>query len=98
MGAAVWQSASLSGQFTFESITLELFAFGPRVQRMLWTVYWWKICPVTKKLLFAMGDWGMILLYPVKTRYKLASLYSLLSAGKAQKMVTKQFLLRSQSQ
>ena len=40
MGAAVWQSTSLSGQFTFESISLELFAFGPRVKGMLRTVYW----------------------------------------------------------
>ena len=48
----MWQSTSLSGQFTFESISLELFAFGPRVKGVLktvyWTVYWWKICPVTK--------------------------------------------------
>ena len=27
MGVAVWQSTSLSGQFKFESISLELFAF-----------------------------------------------------------------------
>ena len=69
----MWQSTSLSGQFTFESISLELFAFGPRVKGMLrtvyWTVYWWKICPVTKLLLFAMGDWGMIPSYLVKARY-----------------------------
>ena len=77
MGAALWQSKSLSGQFTFESISLELFAFGPRVKGVLrtvywtayWTVYWWKICLVTKVLLFAMGDWGMIPLYLVKARY-----------------------------
>ena len=73
MGAAVWQSTSLSGQFTFESISLELFAFGPRVEGVLrtvyWTVYWWKICPVTKVLLSAMGEWGMIPSYLVKTRY-----------------------------
>ena len=59
--------------FTFESISLELFAFGPRVKGMLrtvyWTVYWQKICPVTKLLLFAMGDWGMIPSYLVKTIY-----------------------------
>jgi len=52
VGAAAWQSTSLSGQFTFESISLELFAFGPRVKGMLrtvyWTVYWQKICPVTE--------------------------------------------------
>ena len=73
MGAAMWQSTSLSGQFTFESISLELFAFGPRVKGMLrtvyWTVYWWKICPVTKVLLSAMGEWGMIPSYLVKARY-----------------------------
>ena len=73
MGAAVWQSTSLSGQFTFESISLELFAFGPRVKGVLrtvyWTVYWQKICPVTKVLLSAMGDWGMIPSYLVKARY-----------------------------
>ena len=67
------QSTSLSGQFTFESISLELFAFGPRVKGVLmtvyWTVYWRKICPVTKLLLFAMGDWGMIPSYLVKARY-----------------------------
>ena len=93
MGAAVWQSTSLSGQFTFESISLELFAFGPRVEGVLrtvyWTVYWWKICPVTKVLLSAMGDWGMIPSYLVKARYKLASPYSLLSAGKAREIGTK---------
>ena len=77
MGAAMWQSTSLSGQFTFKSTSLELFAFGPRVKGMLRTVYWtvysavyWrKICPVTKVLLSAMGDWGMIPSYLVKARY-----------------------------
>ena len=73
MGAALWQSTSLSGQFTFESISLELFAFGPRVKGVLrtvyWTVYWRKICPMTKLLLSAMGDWGMIPSYLVKKRY-----------------------------
>ena len=73
MGAALWQSTSLSGQFTFESISLELFAFGPRVKGVLrtvyWTVYWQKIWPVTKVLLSAMGDWGMIPSYLVKARY-----------------------------
>ena len=72
----MWQSTSLSGQFTFESISLELFAFGPRVKGMLrtvywtvyWTFYWWKIWPVTKVLLSAMGDWGMIPSYLVKAR------------------------------
>jgi len=58
--AAVLQSTSLSAQFTFESISLELFAFGPRVKGVLrtvyWTVYWWKICPVTKLLQSVMGD------------------------------------------
>ena len=44
---------------------------------------------MTKLLLFAMGDWGMIPLYPVKTRYKSMSPYSLLSAGKAREMGTK---------
>ena len=38
MGAALWQSTSLSGQFTFESIYLELFVFGPRVKGVLRTV------------------------------------------------------------
>ena len=60
MGAALWQSTSLSGQFTFESISLELFAFGPRVKGVLrtvyWTVYWWKICPVTKVCYGRLGD------------------------------------------
>ena len=51
-----------------------------------------------KELQLAMGDWGMIPLYSVKAIYKLAPPCSLLSAGKAWKMVTKQFLLRSQSQ
>ena len=60
MGAAVWQSTSLAGRFTFESISLELFAFCPRVKGVLRAVYWQKICPVTKLLLFAVGDWGMI--------------------------------------
>ena len=69
MGVAVRQSTSLSGQFTFESISLELFAFGPRVKGVLRPVYWQKICPVTKLLLFAMGDWGMIPSYLVKTIY-----------------------------
>ena len=73
VGAALWQSTSLSGQFTFESISLELFAFGPRVKGVLrtvyWTVYWWKICPVTKVLLSAMGDWEMIPSYLVRARY-----------------------------
>ncbi len=86
------QSTSLSAQFTFESISLELFAFGPRVKGVLrtvyWTVYWWKICPVTKLLLSAMGDWGMIPSYLVKARYKLTSTYSLFSAGKARKIGT----------
>ena len=56
----MWQSASLSGQFTFESISLELFAFCPRVKGMLrivyWAVYWWKICPVTKVCHGRLGD------------------------------------------
>jgi len=73
VGAAVGQSTSLAGRFTFESISLELFAFCPRVKGVLWTVYWtvywWKICPVTKLLLSAMGDWGMIPSYLVKARY-----------------------------
>ena len=64
MGAAHQQSTSLSGQFTFESISLELFAFGPRVKGMLrtvywsvyWTVYWHKICPVTKVCYGRLGD------------------------------------------
>ena len=60
MGVAVRQSTSLSGQFTFESISLELFAFGPRVKGVLRPVYWQKICPVTKLLLSATGDRGMI--------------------------------------
>ena len=75
--------------FTLEIISLEWFAFGLRVKGVLRTVYWWKICPVTKLLLFAMGDWGMIPLYPVKTRYKLATPYSLLSTGKTREMGTK---------
>ena len=95
-----WQSTSLSGQFTFESISLELFAFNPRVKGVLrtvywtvyctayWTVYWRKICPVTKVFLSAMGDWGMIPSYLVKARYKLTSTYSLFSAGKARKIGT----------
>ena len=45
-----------------------------------------------------MGDWGMIPLYPVKTRYKLASPYSLLPAGKAGRWEQKEVLLRSRSQ
>ena len=69
----MWQSTSLSGQFTFESISLELFAFDPRVKGVLWTVYWtvyWqKIFHVTKVLLSAMGGWGMIPSYLVKARY-----------------------------
>jgi len=81
VGDAVWQSTSLSGQFTFESISLELYVFGPGVKGVLrtvywtayWTVYWWKICPVTKLLLSAMGDWGMIPSYLEKARYYLAS-------------------------
>ena len=58
------QSTSLSGQFTFESISLELFAFCPRVKGMLrtvywtvyWPVYWQKICPVTKVCYGRLGD------------------------------------------
>ena len=73
MGAAVWQSTPLSGQFTFESIPFELFAFGSRVKGVLrtvyWTVYWRKICSVTKLLLSAMGDGGMIPSYLLKARY-----------------------------
>ena len=73
MGAAVWQSTSLSGQFTFLSISLELFAFGPRVKGMLrtvyWTVYWWKICPVTKVCYGRLVGWGVIPSYLVKARY-----------------------------
>ena len=89
MGAAVWQSTSLSEQFTFERTSLELFAFSPRVKEMLRAVYWWKICPVTKLLLSAMGDWGMIPSYLVKARYQLVSPYSLLSSGKAREIGTK---------
>ena len=74
---AMCQSTSLSGQFTFESISLELFAFDPRVEGVLRTVYWtvyrtvhWQmISPVTKVLLSAMGGWGMIPSYLVKARY-----------------------------
>ena len=69
MDAALWQSISLSGQFTFESISLELFAFSLRVKGVLRTVNWWKICPVTKLFLSAMRDRRMIPLYLVKARY-----------------------------
>ena len=44
---------------------------------------------MAEDLSYAMGDWGMITLYPVKITYKLASPYSLLSAGKAREMGTK---------
>ena len=40
---------------------------------------------------FAMRDWGVIPLCPVKARYKLASPCSLLSAGKARKIGAKEF-------
>jgi len=79
--------------FPLESISLELFALGPRVKGVLrsalWTVCWRKTCPVTKEVLFALGDCRMIPLYPVKTSYKLVSPYCLLSAGKAGEMGTK---------
>jgi len=60
----MWQSTSLSGQFTFENTSLELFVFGPRVKGMLrtvyctvyWTVYRRKICPVTKVCYGRLGD------------------------------------------
>jgi len=32
VGAALWQSTSLSGQFTFESISLELFALAQELR------------------------------------------------------------------
>ena len=54
----MWQLTSLSRQF--ESISLELFAFGPRVKGIFrtvyWTVYWQKICPVTKVCYGRLGD------------------------------------------
>lgn len=76
MGVAVWQSASGCGQFTSKSISLE------RVCRL-------KIWAETKRLQLGTGDLGIVPLYPVRARRKWAPPCSLLSAGKAQKMVPK---------
>ena len=56
---------------------------GPRI------VHWLKAWSCNKWFQLDTGDLEMIPLYPVKTRYKLVPLYSLLSAGKAREMGTK---------
>ena len=67
--------------FTFESISLELFDFGRECSGLVEDLACDQITPACYG--------GMIPLYPVKARYKLVPPYSLLSAGKARKMGTK---------
>ena len=68
------------------------------LRTVYWTVYWQKTCPGTTLHLFAVGDWGMIPLYPVRqdTSWGLhTSSYLLARPGRWEQ---KEFLLRSKSQ
>ena len=80
--------------FTFETISLELFVFGRECSECLLAED--LACDQITPAWY--GRLGMTPLYPVKARYKWAPPCSLLSAGKAQKRGTKEFLLRSKSQ
>ena len=81
--------------FTFQSIYLELFAFG-RECLQVFTGRRSGLWPNNSSLLWETGEWYHCILW--KTGCRWAPPCFLLSAGKAWKVGTKEFLLRSQSQ
>ena len=78
------------------NITLTLEAPSSRAA-CLRSGYWRKIWPVTKQPQLGVGKLGNDTIVPGEKQDADGHPCSLLSAGKARKMVTKQFLLRSQS-
>ena len=92
-GATMWQLTSLWQHLKAPSSRAD--CLGKRVLR---SVYWWKIWPVTKLLQLGTGKLGNVTIVSCEKQDADGHPCSLLSAGKARKMGTKEFLLRSQSQ
>ena len=63
MGASMWQSTSLCGHF--EAPSFRAVCLWKRVLR---SVYWWKIWPVTNSPSLVWENWGMIPSCPMKIR------------------------------
>ena len=92
----MWQSTSLSGQFTFESISLELFAFRRECSGLftrLFTGGRSVLWPNNSCLLWEIGGWYHCILWRQDTSWHLHTPHYLLA--RPGRWEQKEFLLRS---